>query len=99
MFVNKVSIVTWHNRLGHPSSQRFDMLKSKSNCDLSDCNNGPYHICPLAKQKRLPFVSHNRLSKRPFDLIHCDTWGTFHVPSHSIHRFFFTIVDDCTRFT
>ena len=53
----------------------------------------------MAKQKRLPFASHNRLSEKPFDLIHCDTWGTFHVPSHSIHRFFLTIVDDCTRFT
>ena len=53
----------------------------------------------LPKHKRLPFVSHNHLSKHPFDLIHCDIWGPFHVTAAFFHRYFLTIVDDCTHFT
>ena len=39
------------------------------------------------------------MSQFPFDLIHCDIWGPYHLNSHSGHRFFLTLVDDCTRFT
>ena len=56
-------------------------------------------ICHLAKQKRLPFISNNNLSAKPFDLIHIDVWGPYHVSTTSIHRYFLTIVDDCTRAT
>ena len=49
VFVNKVSARTWHNRLGHLSPQRFDLLKQQLNCDSSICNNDPCYICPLAK--------------------------------------------------
>ena len=52
----------------------------------------------MAKPKRLPFISSNHLSPSPFDLIHCVTWGPFHVPVYSGHRFFLIIMDDCTRF-
>ena len=99
VFVNKVSANIWHNRLGHLSSPRLALLKSQLNCDFSDCNNGPCYICPLAKQKRLPFKSFNNLSPSPFDLIHCDIWGPFSIPSHTGHKYFLTIVDDCIRFT
>lgn len=56
-------------------------------------------ICPLAKQRKLPFISHNHLSLSPFDLIHCDIWGPYHVDAYTGHRFFLTMVDDCIRFT
>lgn len=55
-------------------------------------------FCPLAKQRKLPFESHNHLAKSPFDLIHCDIWGPYHVLSHSGYRYFMTLVDDCSRF-
>ena len=96
---NKVSAATWHNRLGHPSIQRLDVLKSSLLCDVSKLNTSPCYICPLAKQRRLPFVSHNRLFSSAFELIHCDIWGPYHELSHSSHCYFLTIVDDCTRFT
>ena len=35
----------------------------------------------------------------PFDLIHCDIWGPYHLPAYYGHQFFLIIVDDCTRFT
>lgn len=37
------------------------------------------HACPLAKQKRLRFESHNNVSQNPFDLVHCNIWGPFPV--------------------
>ena len=98
--VNLVSVQTWHNRLGHLSSKYFDKLRDKLSCtNVKFSNNSPCYICPLAKQRRLPFVSHNHLSCSPFDLIHCDIWDSFHLPDQSGHRYFLTLVDDCTRFT
>ena len=98
--VNNVSTHFWHNRLGHLSFKRLNILKQHIHCDTSRINkNDPCYICPLAKQRRLSFVSHNHMSSFPFDLIHCDIWGPYHTPSHSGHRFFSTLVGDCTRFT
>ncbi|XP_031280999.1 uncharacterized protein LOC116139474 [Pistacia vera] len=45
-----------------------------------------------------PFESNNHLSKFPFDLVHCDIWGPYPTVSYTGHRFFLTLVDDCTRF-
>ena len=58
-YVNKVSVSTWHNRLGHLSSRILDLLKHQLNYDFSICNKGPCYICPMAKQKRFPFISSN----------------------------------------
>ena len=54
-------------------------------------------ICPLAKQKRLPFHSYNNLCTKPFALIHVDVWGPYSICTHDGFRFFLTIVDDTTR--
>lgn len=61
--------------------------------------NTPYHVCPMAKQKRLTFNSNNSLAEFPFNLVDCDIWGPYHIPAHTGHKYFLTIVDDCTRFT
>ena len=71
--VNLVSIQTWHNRLGHLSFKCFDKLKEQLCCtNFKFSHSSPCYICPLAKQRRLPFVSHNNLSSSPIDLIYCD---------------------------
>ncbi|KAJ9555731.1 hypothetical protein OSB04_010345 [Centaurea solstitialis] len=88
--INLASVETWHRRLGHPSTTNKHSLAN---------NNDPCMVCPLAKQKRLPFVSLNNMSKEAFDLIHCDVWGPFHTHSYQGYRFFLTIVDDYSRFT
>lgn len=54
-------------------------------------------MCPLAKQKCLPFTSLNNLSTSAFDLLHLDIWGPFHVPTIDGFKYFLTIVDDCTH--
>lgn len=37
--------------------------------------------------------------QHPFDLVHCDIWGLYHIITVSDYRYFLTLVDDCTRFT
>ena len=64
-------------------------------------NAKPFHcnICHLAKQRRLPFISNNRFSDSPFDLIHIDTWNPFHTTSVEGYRYFLTIVDNYLCYT
>ena len=59
------------------------------NKNLSTCS-----VCPLAKQKRLPFTSSTHVSVPNFDLIHVDIWGPYSTPSLNGSRYFLTIVDD-----
>lgn len=88
----------WHMRLGHPSQDKLKLLSGTipllKSSSLESCP-----VCPLAKQKMLPFVSNNNLSSSSFDLIHIDIWGPFSVESIDGFRYFLTTVDDCTRFT
>lgn len=65
--------ILWHQRLGYLSSDKlqifFDTLSvSKSMLSISL----PCSICPLAKQKKLPFESNNHRYVAPFDLVHLD---------------------------
>ena len=71
--INIVSVQTWQSRIGHSSFKRLDVLKHVLYFNNLDCSHvTPCYVCPLAKQKRLPFITHNHLSKHPFDLGHCD---------------------------
>ena len=64
----------WHARLGHPSISRQLLL---SHCipqiTLNKDIKFSCSICPLAKQKRLPFPNASHVAPNAFDLIHCDT--------------------------
>ena len=98
--VNHVFVQTWHYRLGHLSNQRLDLLKEKLPCTSSKIHrSSPCYVCPLAKQRKLSFVSHHNKSEFPFDLVHCDIWGPYSQLSYSSYQYFLTLVDDCTRFT
>ena len=64
----------WHYRLGHPSSQRLTLLNNIVP-DIKACNNTkPFdcHICPLAKQHKLPFTHSSSISLSCFYLVHAD---------------------------
>ena len=61
----------WHNRLGHLSSSRLGFI-AKNLLHISIQNNNDCHVCPMAKQCRLPFSSSSISSVRAFDIIHCD---------------------------
>lgn len=56
-------------------------------------------VCPLAKQRRLPFPSMNNIQDSSFSLIHCDIWGPYSIPSIQGYKYFATIVDDYSRYT
>ena len=89
----------WHQRLGHPSTAPVQFLSNKIPEIMCD----PNHICniyPLAKQTRLFFSpSNSKSSNASFDLIHCDIWGPYQLPTQTGARYFLTIVDDFTQFT
>ena len=67
---------------------------NKISFDISHCE-----VCLLAKMRKLSLLSNNHLSDAIVDLIHCDVWGPYHVPTYNGMTFFLTIVDDCSRFT
>ena len=56
-------------------------------------------ICHFAKQKRLSFPNSSHVSHCLFDLVHCDLWGPFSVPTIEGYKYFLTIVDDHSRCT
>lgn len=70
-FVCHVSAHIWHNRLGHLSFKRLDVLRDQVGYDISQLNKHlPRYVCPISKQRRLSFESNNKLSSRPFDPLH-----------------------------
>lgn len=87
--VNKVSASIWHNRLGHSSLKSLEVLKTLLPCDdLHSLHLSLCYVCPKAKQRRLPFIPHNDMSKSPFDFMHCDIWCPYCVHAHTGDRFF-----------
>ena len=88
----------WHKRLGQPSKAHIKTLAKSipriTLCPSIDCN-----VCPLAKQTRLPISLSSISIVEPFELIHCDIWGSYRTASHSGAHYFLTIVDDFSRST
>ncbi|XP_075645486.1 uncharacterized protein LOC142616544 [Castanea sativa] len=81
----KIPASVWHSRLGHPFDAKISVLKNVL-LNLNSISNEICEICPLAKYKRLPFPFHNHVSEFPFDLIHCDIWGPYVVPTVVGHK-------------
>ncbi|CAM8966871.1 unnamed protein product [Rhodiola kirilowii] len=88
----------WHNRLGHASMDVVNQLLENKSPRVT-CKNSKYQCttCPLAKQTKLPFSLSTHNTSEPFEMIHSDVWGPFHVPSISNAKYFLTVVDDYTR--
>jgi len=57
------------------------------------------NVCTVAKQTSIPFPNSSISSNKPFELLHCDIWGTYKVPYLSGAQYFLTLVDDFSRFT
>jgi len=95
---SNTSSILLHKRLGHLSSSRLDFM-AKNLLHFPFKQNNDCIFCALAKQSRLPFSTSSISSDKPFELIHCDIWGPFKVPSLSGAKYFLTIVDDFSRFT
>ncbi|GKA96848.1 ribonuclease H-like domain-containing protein, partial [Tanacetum coccineum] len=91
-----VSKDLWHNRLGHPADQVFNVLKNdlnlSKNTSVSVCE-----TCHRAKQTREPFPVSDHKSVKPGELVHLDLWGPYRVSSREGFKYFLTIVDDYSR--
>ena len=85
----------WHGRLGHPSHPILSMLSKELNSGR--CVDGPCDACFRAKQTRTQFITSESHAKDIFDLIHCDIWGAYKVPSLCGAHYFLTIVDDASH--
>ncbi|XP_071695532.1 uncharacterized protein [Rutidosis leptorrhynchoides] len=86
----------WHARLGHPSDQVLNVLKTKLSLK-GDLNTEPCEICHKAKQTRLPFPLSEQKTTSLGDLVHLDLWGPFKIQSKEGFKYFLTIVDDYSR--
>ena len=93
------TLALWHSRLGHPSFSRLKLLQPVLGFSDSMSSNNHCNVCPLAKQRCLPFVSHNNRKDVAFALIHLDIWGPFATASIEGYKYFLTIVDDFSRAT
>ncbi|KAI3808617.1 hypothetical protein L1987_24572 [Smallanthus sonchifolius] len=87
---------TWHKRLGHASREKL------SNVDFLESNSIKFSnvlcdSCAKAKHARTPFPTSYIKTTGCFELIHCDIWGGYRVPSYTRTNFFLTIVDDYSR--
>ena len=90
----------WHFCLGHPSHVKIQFLHNELHIPSFLSHLSSHHkICHMAKQTCLSFVSHNNMYANPFNLVHIDIWGPFHVSTPVEHRYFLTIIDDCTQTT
>ncbi|GJS97691.1 putative RNA-directed DNA polymerase [Tanacetum coccineum] len=89
------TVETWHKRLGHASKEKLGKIDFIKTCTI-DFNNF-CHSCAKAKHIRTPFPSSCIKTNAPFQLIHCDIWGGYRVPSYTGTNYFLTIVDDFSR--
>ena len=95
---NSVQADLWHFRLGHPSYAKLSLLNNLVSvlpANKTIC----YDICHFSKQKRLSFPTSHHVSHCVFDLVHCDLWGAFSIPTIEGYKFFLTIIDDYSRCT
>lgn len=80
----------WHLCLGHPSPAVLQRILPS----LKSSSSSLESRYVLQLKKKLAFISHNNLSPKPFDV-----WGPFSTNSVEGFRYFFTLVDYCTRMT
>ena len=84
-----VDIGTWHNRMGHASYSRLDLIADNiETMKQKNKGNSYCHICHLAKQKKLSFPSPNNICNSNFELFHIDVWGPFSVETVDGYKYF-----------
>lgn len=79
--------------MGHPSPKVVEIISGIRN----SCSNKNCDVCLKAKQTREVFCSSDSKANDIFDIIHCDLWGPYRVPSSCNASYFLTIVDDASR--
>ncbi|XP_075091973.1 uncharacterized protein LOC142172099 [Nicotiana tabacum] len=88
----------WYNRLGHVP---FVKMRGMPSIPTTFAPRQPFlcHICPMARQTRLPFPEKTNSTTKIFELLHVDLWGPYHITTHNKYIYFITLVDDYSRST
>jgi hypothetical protein len=96
----RVSINTWHNRLGHASNRvveqvirRNNLLSSQEYVNRSVCD-----ACQQAKSHQLSYSSSMSASKSPLELVYSDVWDTT-PESVGRKKYYVFFIDDFSKFT
>ncbi|GJX40295.1 ribonuclease H-like domain-containing protein [Tanacetum coccineum] len=76
-----VSKTLWHQRLGHPTDQVLDALKTTLNLYSHSTFDHLCDTCNKAKQTREPFPLSDHKSSKIGELVHLDVWGPYKVTS------------------
>ncbi|XP_074306643.1 uncharacterized protein LOC141641898 [Silene latifolia] len=73
------SLDLWHQRLGHPSAKVVKAIPFARN--FISNKEHVCEACHFAKQHRSSFDLNNKRASGLFDLVHCDLWGPYRIPS------------------
>jgi len=69
-------------------------------CDTSSSKTNKVNVCDVclrAQQPRNQFYISESIADDLFELIHCDIWSSYKIPSFCGAHHFFRIVDDASR--
>jgi len=93
------SSTLWHKRLRHPSKQVLSLLpKSLGVFDnIANKRDHPCDICFRAEQTHNSSNVSESNAKDLFEIVHCDIWGGYSVPSFCGACYFLTIVDNASK--
>lgn len=98
--VARISIDTWHHRLGHPSRDIVSKVISQNNlsCSSSARSESVCDACLKAKAHQLPYHVSLSRSLAPLELIHSDVWGPA-INFFGGYEYYVTFIDDYSKFT
>lgn len=82
----------------HPATSQLKLIH-----DIAVSSISPQHflrsICPLVKQRKLPFPNSTPISFSIFEFVHIDLWGPCSVMAYDGSKYFLTIVEDLSQCT
>jgi hypothetical protein len=96
----RVSVDSWHRRLGHPALKIVRNVLSKHCLPVS--SNKPSQVCPACQQgkmHRLHFGSSPSVSTALLSLLFIDVWGPAPILSKNNKRYYLCFVDDFSRYS
>ena len=75
----QVSSITWHQRLGHASSNVLAQIPTLDNANFNKNYKEFYSIYPLAKQTKFSFSLSTFKTSSLFEAHHSDLWGPYKI--------------------
>ncbi len=95
---HKVSLLTWHERLGHQNIGYVKQFHKTFNIGFDGKSEFFCEACMYGKHHRLPFTRSNNRAEAVGDLVHTDVCGPMQEKSIGGARYFLLIKDDFSNF-